>query len=126
MRGPADISKLTQGWQYFVVAVTLLGFAAFLTGMICAALAAEGTISRVYATGPEIRNLYETEAPGAASKLRVSRLVTIVGVMLITASVLLASITPKSPTVASTVVVLERTGTVLCGASQQTKPDASP
>jgi hypothetical protein len=114
-RGPEDVLTLTRPWQIAVAVAVLLAFLLLVAGIYLATWAAEGTYTRVRPTGPAIRRLYQDEAPRAGRKLQGSQALVFLAVVLIAASVALTWYGQRQSASAPTVLVLERSGAVLCG-----------
>jgi hypothetical protein len=117
VKGREDISTLETTYQVLVGVVLLAALGVALAATVVGGLAAQGTPRNVrWPSGTKLRRWEREQALSAIGRLRTSRVLAIVAVGLIVVAVGLtwfgeAESTSKPPTV----VVLQESGSVLCG-----------
>lgn len=118
IKGPEDIGTYPVPAKILLGLFVAIALVAAFIAMYQAALAAQGTIERVYNDPASIREAYRLGVERAGDRLQFSRRCTIVAVAALAIATGITWYTPVERADAgdSTLLVVQRSGTVVCGA----------
>jgi hypothetical protein len=119
LRTPASFTNLTEQGKWITLPLLGLGFAALVTGSLCAMRAAFGQPGRIINAGEDLKRWTIAEGRISRRRLRAARVVTPFAIGLLGVATAVTWIDTKPMAPKSRLVVLLRDGSRICGKPQE-------
>ncbi len=115
IKGRSDLSGLDTGTGIAVGVLSLFAIGVAVVAIYLGALAAQGTPAVLWDSGPKLRDWSLSEASLASSRLRASRILIVVGLLFLLASIGVDWYGPGKPPPASYVLAVSHKSGIVCG-----------